>query len=109
MTNIEKKRTREKKIVKEMIELYCKHNHHSISLCDSCKELADYSCKKIDHCPFMETKTFCSKCPVHCYKKDFAERIRIVMKFSGPRIFFYHPIVTIKHLYLSLKDTVRGK
>lgn len=43
-------------------------------------------------CPFMETKIFCSNCRVHCYKLKMRERIRVVMRFSRPRMFFHHPI-----------------
>lgn len=35
----------------------------------------------IEKRPFMETKTFCSQCKVHCYKKDKREQIRKVMRF----------------------------
>ena len=52
----------------------------------------------MDSCPFMETKTFCSKCQVHCYKKDMREKIKEVMRFSGPRMLFHHPIIAIRHL-----------
>ena len=45
----------------------------------------------------METKTFCSNCKVHCYRPDMRERIRAVMRFSGPRMLLYHPITGIRH------------
>ena len=55
------------------------------TLCPECAELnVTYSAKRSDLCPFMETKTFCANCKVHCYKKDMRERIQEVMKFSGP-------------------------
>jgi len=103
MKDIEEKRNSEKQIVKEMIEIYCKHNHDCVGLCDSYREILNYSCKRIDSCPFMETKTFCSKCSVHCFDDEMSEKIREVMKFSGPRIFLYHPLMTIRHAYLSIK------
>ena len=103
LVNIENKRKSEKIIVKQMIEIYCKHHHKSVDLCDSCKEILDYSWMKIDKCPVMETKTFCSKCSIHCYNQEMAEKIRIIMRFSGPRIFMYHPIITLKHAYVSRK------
>ena len=40
----------------------------------------------------MESKTFCSNCRVHCYCPDMREKIRMVMRFSGPRMLFYHPV-----------------
>jgi hypothetical protein len=103
LVDIDKKRNSEKLIVKEMIQIYCKKKHKTVGLCKSCKELLDYSFERIDKCPLMETKTFCSNCNIHCYDKKMAEKIRKVMKYSGPRIFFYHPLITIKHIYLSKK------
>ena len=38
------------------------------------------------------------KCPVHCYRPEMKERIRMVMRWSGPRMIIYHPIAAIKHL-----------
>lgn len=52
----------------------------------------------------METKTFCSNCKVHCYKPDMREKIREVMRFSGPRMLFYHPIMAIRHVMESRKE-----
>lgn len=59
---------------------------------------------RTDKCPFMESKTFCSNCKVHCYKPDMQQRIRQVMRFSGPRIVFYHPILAVKHIIESRKE-----
>ena len=65
---LEKKRSDEKRLVSEMIALYCRRQHHTPkgSLWPECQELRDYALARIDHCPFMETKTFCSACKVHC-------------------------------------------
>ena len=87
-----------------MIKLYCRKKHHSKELCENCSELLNYANLRIEKCPFMETKTFCSACKVHCYKKEMREKIREVMKFSGPRMIFYHPILAIKHLTQTIKE-----
>lgn len=57
-----------------------------------------------DKCPFMDTKTFCSNCSVHCYKPEMREKIRKVMRFSGPRIILYHPIMAVRHMVESNKE-----
>lgn len=97
-----KRRDLEKKIVVEMIEIYCHGNHHARPnnerLCADCQKLADYACDRTDKCPFMSTKTFCSNCPVHCYKKDMQAGIQEVMKYSGPRLIFKHPIGMVYHM-----------
>lgn len=96
--NIEDKREREKLIVCQMIALYCRKNHGGKMLCADCRELSEYACSRSDKCPFMENKTFCSNCQVHCYKPEMREKIRAVMRFSGPRMMFYHPITAIRHV-----------
>ena len=96
--NIENKREREKLIVSQMIVLYCIKNHGGKTLCAECRELTEYACQRSDKCPFMENKTFCSNCRVHCYKPEMREKIRAVMRFSGPRMMFHHPITAIRHV-----------
>lgn len=100
----ESKREREKRVVELMITLYCRKNHGGKELCPECRELLSYAWSRSDHCPFMETKTFCSNCKVHCYKPAMREKIRKVMRFSGPRMIFYHPILAIRHVYESMKE-----
>lgn len=101
----EEKREKEKELVSFMIGLYCRKNHGKRNgLCPECQELQDYAVARITHCPFMETKTFCSNCKVHCYKKDMREKIRTVMRFSGPRMILYHPVLAIRHLIESHKE-----
>lgn len=104
--NLDKKRADEKLLVSEMIALYCRRQHKTQkgTLCPDCRALNDYALTRIDRCPFMETKTFCSNCKVHCYKPDMREKIREVMRFSGPRMLFYHPIMAIRHVMESRKE-----
>ena len=35
------------------------------------------------------------------------EKIREVMRFSGPRMLFYHPTVAIRHIIESVKEKKR--
>lgn len=113
MNKIDKKRLREEKVVGEMIALYCRKNHKGVKakneLCDSCRELKEYAVARSEHCPFMEKKTFCANCKVHCYKPEMRERIRVVMRYSGPRIVLYHPIMAIWHLVSSKLEKREGK
>lgn len=106
--DIQSKREREKYVVSEMIALYCRKKHGSKGgLCPECMELQNYAKLRSDKCPFMETKTFCSNCRVHCYKKDMREKIREVMRFSGPRMIFTHPVLAINHVIESKKEKRR--
>lgn len=96
--NIKDKKEREKKLVSQMILLYCRKKHKRKTLCEECRALDEYARMKSEKCPFMETKTFCSNCKVHCYKPEMREKIREVMRFSGPRMIFHHPITAVRHV-----------
>ena len=100
-----RKRADEKLLVGEMIGLYCRKQHHSPkgSLCPECQQLQEYALTRIEHCPFMETKTFCSACRVHCYKPAMREQIRAVMRWAGPRMLPVHPVLSIRHVAVTLK------
>lgn len=87
----------EKKIVGKMILIYCKGQKHGGALCGECRELMEYAHKRLDSCKFGENKVFCSKCAVHCYQPGMRERIKTVMKYSGPRMLLYHPVMAVKH------------
>lgn len=90
---------REKKTIKLMIEIYCKKKHGCKGeLCEGCKELLEYAEKRLNFCKFGENKSTCSRCPVHCYKKDMKLKVKEVMKFSGPRLIIHNPIELINHI-----------
>jgi len=96
----------EKKTLKIMIELYCKKHHNSKknTLCDSCLELFNYAIQQLKKCPIKEEKPVCQKCPIHCYRPEKREQIRKIMRYSGPKMIFYHPIIAIKHLINKTKN-----
>lgn len=103
--DVQTKREREKKLVSQMIALYCKKKHHTRDgLCPECAALEAYARQRSEKCPFMETKTFCSNCPVHCYKADMREKIRKVMAFSGSWMLLYHPVTAIRHVLETTKE-----
>lgn len=105
--NVQNKREREKRMVEYMIRLYCRKNHGTKTLCSECSALLDYAKQRSEKCPFMETKTFCSNCRVHCYKPEMREKIRAVMRFSGPRMLFVHPIAAIRHVIETKREKRR--
>ena len=108
LQSVEAKRQREKRMVQEMVALYCRKKHGGQKrLCPECAALAEYAGQRSDRCPFMETKTFCSNCKVHCYRPEMRESIRAVMVFSGPRMIFHHPLVTVRHMIENKKETRR--
>ncbi len=100
MNKVLRKRESEQRLVGEMIALYCRKQHgtgHG-QLCEACTKLKEYAVQRSEKCPFMENKSFCSNCKVHCYKPEMREKIRSVMRFSGPRMIFHHPVAAIHHV-----------
>ena len=90
----------ERKTIKTMISLYCKKTHDTKeNLCEECLELFEYAEKRLKLCRFGEDKPTCEKCPIHCYKPDLREQIRLVMRFAGPRMIYTHPIMGFRHLF----------
>ena len=93
------KREREKRMVSEMIALYCRKKHHTKGgLCPECADLEAYARMRSDKC---------SNCKVHCYKPVMREKIREVMRFSGPRMLFSHPVMAVSHVIESKKEKKR--
>lgn len=94
----------EKATVEAMIRLYCRLKEGNRDACGSCRELLAYAQERLARCKFGEKKTTCERCLVHCYRPDMRERIRIVMRYSGPRMMLYHPIMAVKHLFRNMKS-----
>lgn len=89
---------RELQTIRMMIGLYCRKNHHpKTGLCQDCTEMLAYTKERLSHCPFGQSKPACSKCTVHCYQRDYRNRIKTIMRFSGPRMLIYNPRFLISH------------
>lgn len=114
--NIEQKRQNEYSTVLLMIQIFCRGRHKNRlamkspeNLCADCKNLSAYVNERVQKCPFMETKTFCSACRVHCYRADERAKIREVMRYAGPRMMKYHPILAMKHVFTTMKSKLGAK
>ncbi|MGD0281248.1 MAG: nitrous oxide-stimulated promoter family protein [Dissulfurispiraceae bacterium] len=96
---------REEKTVQAMIRIYCGDKHGTKnSLCTDCKELAAYAKSRLAKCPLQEARTACAKCPVHCYKPAMRDRVRDVMRYSGPRMTYRHPVLALFHFVYGIKQ-----
>ena len=94
-----KRLNREAQTITVMIKKYCQDHHKpEVKLCYGCDQLLEYAYKQLQHCPFQERKTTCEKCSVHCYKPEYRERIRKVMRYAGSKIIFSNPILVTCHL-----------
>ena len=90
-----------------MIGMYCRDHDHvgrrpddrdDDALCRDCRELLAYAHRRLDACPFGDEKPTCADCPVHCYAPAKRERVREVMRHSGPRMLLRHPVLGVAHL-----------
>ncbi len=98
---------KEKNLIPVMINKYCRGRHKDNrkelgikqrDFCPKCKELRDYALFRLEKCPFKVHKKFCSFCKIHCYQPNMRDEIKKVMKYSGPRLIFSHPIFSISHV-----------
>ncbi len=94
---------REKKSVAIMVRIYCKDHHKRRDkvrdgLCAECAEYEEYVFKHLERCPFREKKSACGRC-LRCYHTSFKEKAMEVMGSAGPKMFLYHPILSLKHLW----------
>lgn len=88
----------EKDTLEKMVRLYCQAKHQRKNPCPDCRELIAYAKKRLNSCKYGDTKPACKKCPVHCYKPIMRDRVKEVMRYSGPRMVLYHPFDAIRHL-----------
>lgn len=114
----EKRRAMEAEVMSMMIGIYCRGHHHANrsaasesepSLCPDCRRLLTYARSRITACPRMDVKSFCSACPVHCYSREMREKIREVMRWSGPRMLLHHPLMTLHHMWIDYRSRRREK
>ncbi|MBN2099790.1 MAG: nitrous oxide-stimulated promoter family protein [Dehalococcoidia bacterium] len=97
MNKVHRRITRESQTVAAMISVYCRAQHGDEQLCPDCSELLAYANQRLRACPFQEGKTTCAKCPVHCFQPLMRDKIRTVMRYSGPRMLCRHPILAVRH------------
>ena len=88
----------DKRIIRYMIALYCRHKLGARDVPDEYRLLAEYACTRLEHCRFGAGKPACKNCPTHCYKPEMREKIRTVMRWAGPRMILYAPMAAIHHL-----------
>ena len=91
--------TREKEVIALMIRIYCRKKEGNEQLCPACEEVLKYAEARLDRCPFGEKKTSCKRCTIHCYKPVMRERMRQIMRYSGPRMILYAPWEALRHLF----------
>ena len=89
---------RERRTVRAMVALFCRVRGHAPGLCEGCAELSAYADERLEKCPFGVAKPTCVNCPIHCYRPSMRERMKEVMRVSGPRMLVRHPILAVRHM-----------
>ncbi|MBF7097364.1 nitrous oxide-stimulated promoter family protein [Alkalibacter mobilis] len=97
--NLKSRIEREEETLISMIDMYCKKNHKTKVMCLECNDLSGYAVERLHKCIKGKSKPICGKCEIHCYKPEMREKIKKVMRDSGPRMIFYHPLLAIMHLF----------
>jgi hypothetical protein len=95
-----KREIRDIRTLAKFITVYCRSHHHNrkpfdftapgmedlfkapFALCEDCTKLLKYGLTMRLRCPYEE-KPMCKKCTNPCYKLEYRNKIREVMKFSG--------------------------
>jgi hypothetical protein len=90
----------EKQTIKAMITIYCKNRHNNGNgLCTDCSSLLEYANKRIDYCQFNPKKPACNSCTVHCYSEARREKVKEIMRYSGPKMPLRHPYLSLLHFF----------
>ncbi|HAR94717.1 MAG TPA: nitrous oxide-stimulated promoter family protein [Deltaproteobacteria bacterium] len=95
----DKKEKRDIRTLARFVALYCGQHHagrtpftfpasgldslfKSVELCPECTRLLKYGLSMRLRCP-LDPKPLCKKCPNPCYRPEYRDKIREVMRFSG--------------------------
>lgn len=98
MNDLRTQKAYDRKVLGAMVSIYCKARHKSGSLCDDCSALLDYAVQRVERCPLQGDKISCRRCKIHCYAPLEQQKIARIMRFSGARMLFKHPLMAVRHL-----------
>jgi hypothetical protein len=98
-----KRLAREERTIAAMVAMYCRDHHGAAArdadgVCAACAELLAYARLRLEKCRYGADKPTCAACPTHCYRPALRERVREVMRYSGPRMVKEHPVLAAGHL-----------
>jgi hypothetical protein len=101
----------------EFVEIFCRENHNGdrnpfifrvydikeikkreIFLCPDCTKLLTYGLTMRLKCPH-DPKPMCKKCETQCYKGDYKEKIREIMKYSGMYVIKHGRLDLLYHYF----------
>jgi hypothetical protein len=97
--HLTRKEKKDLKILALFTSVYC-HDHHGTekkclsgldpqlallerySCCDECRNFLLYAIERRINCP-LNDKPVCKHCKVHCYRTEYREKVRVIMRYSG--------------------------
>ena len=97
--DLNSKERKDLKILALFTSVYCRDHHarprlpfselpeslaalRRFSCCEECHTLLLYAIERRLRCP-LEDKPSCKHCPVHCYRSEQREKVRMIMRYSG--------------------------
>jgi hypothetical protein len=103
---------RERETLRIMLAMYCGSHHAAAGTlvpCPVCANLLEYAWGRLEKCPYGEGKPVCARCTTHCYKAVPREAVRAAMRYAGPRMLLYHPVLALRHLAHRLRQPPRRR
>ncbi len=104
LEKLDGKKAKDIKVLRNFVSIFCRENHRAEEkvvfsvkdarlrqvlgdkkplLCRDCSRLLNHGIVKLLLCPY-DPKPMCKKCTTHCYAPGYREKVREVMRFSGP-------------------------
>jgi len=97
--NLTKKEIKDLKILAWFTSVYCIDHHNDkreplidlpeqldslrhYQYCSECRQFLSYAIERRLNCP-LEERPVCKHCTVHCYRSDYREKVREIMRYSG--------------------------
>lgn len=97
--DLTKKEIKDLKILAWFTSVYCSDHHMApreslvdlpnqlaslqrYQCCDECRKFLTYAIERRLNCP-LEERPVCKHCQVHCYRSDYREKVRKIMRYSG--------------------------
>jgi len=100
-SELTKKELKDLRVLAQFTSVYCKAHHDTersplaadtqgvaelnvskYPVCPECSDFLYYAIKRRLYCP-LDPKPTCKHCPVHCYKPDYRQKVKEIMRFSG--------------------------
>jgi len=70
----------------------------TVSLCDDCHEMLNYSIQRLKECPH-DPKPRCRNCSNPCYEKDRYKKMAKMMRYSGMKLGLTKAAQKIKKIF----------